>query len=103
AAANGNGGAEDIIITQYDMVGLEQVGMLKMDFLGLKTLTVIHDALVMIKERHNVSIDLDALDLDDPDTYAPLRAGRTAGVFQFESALATDTLRQIRCDRFDDL
>src|SRR5439155_11194470 len=74
-----------------------------MDFLGLKTLTVIRDAMTSVRERHGVEIDLDALDLDDPETYAPLRAGRTAGVFQFESPLATDTLRQMRCDRFDDL
>ncbi|MBI4419186.1 MAG: DNA polymerase III subunit alpha, partial [Gemmatimonadetes bacterium] len=56
-----------------------------------------------VRTRHGVTIDLDALDLDDPATYAPLRAGRTPGVFQFESPLATDVLRQIRCDRFDDL
>ena len=98
-----NGGGEEVIITQYDMVGLEQVGMLKMDFLGLKTLTVLHDAVEMIRERHGVALDLDALDLDDPETYALLRSGRTAGVFQFESALGTDMLRQLRCDRFDDL
>ena len=100
--ANG-AGSEEAIITQYDMIGLEQVGMLKMDFLGLKTLTVIHDATEMIRGRHGVTVDPDALDLDDPETYALLRAGRTAGVFQFESALGTDMLRQLRCDRFDDL
>jgi len=94
---------EESIITQYDMVSLEKVGMLKMDFLGLKTLTVIHDALAMIEERHGDKIDLDAVDLDDPGVYALLRQGHTAGVFQFESALATDMLRQIRVDRFDDL
>ncbi len=98
-----NGAGEEVIITQYDMIGLEQVGMLKMDFLGLKTLTVLHDAVAMIRERHGVELDLDALDLDDPETYALLRSGRTAGVFQFESALGTDMLRQLRCDRFDDL
>ena len=101
--ANGGAAAEEAIITQYDMNGLEQVGMLKMDFLGLKTLTVIHDAAEMIRERHGVTVDPDALDLDDPETYALLRAGRTAGVFQFESPLGTDMLRQLRCDRFDDL
>jgi DNA polymerase-3 subunit alpha len=98
-----NGAGEEAIITQYDMIGLEQVGMLKMDFLGLKTLTVLHDAAEMIRERHGTALDLDALDLDDPETYALLRSGRTAGVFQFESALGTDMLRQLRCDRFDDL
>jgi len=94
---------EDARITQFDMVGLEKVGMLKMDFLGLRTLTVIHDAVAMIRERRGVTVDPDALDVDDPAVYAMLRSGRTAGVFQFESPLATDTLRQMRCDRFDDL
>ena len=94
---------EQAIITQYDMVALEKVGMLKMDLLGLKTLTVIHDAVGMIKERHGVAVRIEGLSLDDPKVYALLRQGRTAGVFQFESALATDTLRQMKCDRFDDL
>jgi len=93
----------DVIITQYDMVALEKVGMLKIDILGLKTLTVIHDAVQMIRERHGVTVDVEGLDLADPDVYALLRAGRTAGVFQFESALATDCLRNMKCDRFDDL
>jgi DNA polymerase-3 subunit alpha len=94
---------EHAIITQYDMVALEQVGMLKMDMLGLKTLTVLHDAVVMIAARTGVRVDLAARDFDDPAVYALLRAGRTAGVFQFESALATETLRAMKCDRFDDL
>ena len=93
----------DAIITQYDMVGLEQVGMLKIDLLGLKTLTVLHDAAQMVAERHGVTIDLERPDLDDPRVYELLRAGRTAGIFQFESPLATDCLRSMKCDRFDDL
>src|SRR5881296_3808945 len=93
----------DAIITQYDMVGLEQVGMLKIDILGLKTLTVIHDAVAMVRERHGVTLDPAALDLEDPDVYRLLRSGRTAGVFQFESPLATDCLRNMKCDRFVDL
>jgi DNA polymerase-3 subunit alpha len=101
--AGASAGGEDAIVTQYDMVGLEKVGMLKMDFLGLTTLTVLQRAVATIRERHGVAIDLDALDLEDPAVYAQLRAGRTAGVFQFESSLATDALRQMRCDRFDDL
>ncbi len=95
--------SEDAIITQFDMVGLEKVGMLKMDFLGLKTLTVIHDACEMIRERHGVSLDLDEAPLDDGKVYELLREGRTAGVFQFESPLATDMLRQLHVDHFDDL
>jgi DNA polymerase-3 subunit alpha len=94
---------EDAIITQYDMVALEKVGMLKMDLLGLKTLTVIHDAVAMIAARSGQHIDMDALPFDDPAVYALLRRGRTGGIFQFESALATETLRAIKCDRFDDL
>jgi len=97
------GSEPDARVTQYDWVGLEQVGMLKMDFLGLKTLTVIHDASAMVAERIGAPLDLDALDLNDEAVYALLRSGRTAGVFQFESPLATDTLRNMRCDRFDDL
>jgi DNA polymerase-3 subunit alpha len=99
AAADG----EDSIITQYEMGALEKVGMLKMDLLGLKTLTVIHDAVAMIGERHGAKPDMAALSFDDPAVYKLLRHGRTAGIFQFESPLATDTLRAMRCDRFDDL
>src|SRR6266498_813451 len=91
------------IITQYDMVALEKVGMLKIDLLGLKTLTVLHDATQMVEQRHGMRVDIDRLDLEDPEVYALLRSGRTAGVFQFESPLATDCLRNMRCDRFDDL
>src|SRR5881275_1020538 len=93
----------DAIITQYDMVALEQVGMLKIDVLGLRTLTVIHDAVRMVAERHGITLDMNALDLEDPLVYQLLGSGRTAGVFQFESPLATDCLRSMRCDRFDDL
>jgi DNA polymerase-3 subunit alpha len=99
AAADG----EESIITQYEMGALEKVGMLKMDMLGLKTLTVIHDAVQMIATRTGVEPDMDALPFDDPKVYELLRQGRTAGVFQFESPLATDTLRAMKCDRFDDL
>jgi DNA polymerase-3 subunit alpha len=99
--AGGNG--EESVITQFDMIALEKIGMLKMDFLGLKTLTVIHDATEMIRERHGVEIDFDSIDLDDPEVYKLLRSGRVAGVFQFESPLGTDMLHQLRADRFNDL
>ena len=102
---SGSSGAEDelVVVSQYDMNGLEKAGMLKMDFLGLTTLTVLHDALTMIDERRALKIDLDAVELEDAEVYRMLRAGRTVGVFQFESPLATDMLRGMRCDRFDDL
>jgi DNA polymerase III subunit alpha len=99
----GSGEDESVVVTQYDMNSLEKAGMLKMDFLGLTTLTVITDAVKNIFERTGHQIDLDTLALDDEATYRMLRAGRTAGVFQFESPLATDVLRSMRCDRFDDL
>ncbi len=98
----GENGKESII-TQFDMIGLEKIGMLKIDFLGLRTLTVIHDATEMIRERHQVEVDFDSIDLDEPEVYQLLRSGRVAGVFQFESPLGTDMLHQLRADRFDDL
>jgi len=93
----------DSAITQFDMVALEKAGMLKMDFLGLRTLTVIEDARRMIQERYSAEVDWDEIGLDDPAVYEMLAGGRTSGVFQFESSLATEKLRAMRCDRFDDL
>jgi DNA polymerase-3 subunit alpha len=104
-SSKGAGVGDDatVIVSQYDMNGLEKAGMLKIDFLGLTTLTVLRDAVNSIIGR-GIKFDPAILDgLDDPETYRMLRSGRTAGVFQFESALATDMLRQMRCDRFDDL
>ncbi|MEE9207208.1 MAG: DNA polymerase III subunit alpha [Gemmatimonadota bacterium] len=91
------------VITQFDMIDLEKAGMLKMDFLGLRTLTVIHDAAKTIEERHGVHVDWDDIGRDDPEVYKMLASGGTPGVFQFESPLATEKLRAMRCDRFDNL
>ncbi len=117
-ARNGNGSAKghrsQDVVTQYDMGCLEDAGMLKMDFLGLKTLTVVFDAVQSVRSRlgqlrHPVSGDvyesdtMDDLPLDDASVYDMLAQGNTAGVFQFESNLAADKLRAMRCDRFDDL
>ena len=109
----GNGDAsEAMYVTQYDMNCLEDAGMLKMDFLGLKTLTVIHDAVEAVKARvgelrhpetGTVFESMDDVPLDDPAVYKMLAKGGTAGVFQFESKLAIEKLRAMRCDRFDDL
>ncbi|HEY0996339.1 MAG TPA: DNA polymerase III subunit alpha [Gemmatimonadaceae bacterium] len=98
-----NGEDETVVVSQYDMNCLEKAGMLKMDFLGLTTLTVIHDAVESIFRRTGERIDPSTLPLEDEATYRMVRSGRTAGVFQFESNLATDVLRQMRADRFDDL
>jgi DNA polymerase-3 subunit alpha len=102
-AGSTNGTEDTVVVTQYDMNALEHAGMLKIDFLGLTTLTVISDTLRSIRERTGSAPDLDALTLDDVETYRMLRAGRTVGVFQFESPLATDMVKSIRADRFDDL
>src|SRR5579863_1842668 len=99
----GGNGDETVVVTQYDMTALEKAGMLKMDFLGLTTLTILTYAVASIAERTGKTLDLGSLPLDDEATYRMLRAGRTSGVFQFESPLATDILRSMRCDRFDDL
>ncbi len=105
-------GDEGMTVTQYDMNCLEEAGMLKMDFLGLKTLTVIHDAVEMVRERvgalkhpetGQVYDDMDDVPLDDPAVYRMLARGGTSGVFQFESSLALDKLRAMKCDRFEDL
>ncbi|MFI5311754.1 MAG: DNA polymerase III subunit alpha [Gemmatimonadales bacterium] len=100
---SGSDGDERVVVTQYDMNALADAGMLKMDFLGLTTLTVLHDTIEMIRARGRPVPDLATLPLDDEATYRTLRAGRTVGVFQFESPLATDILRSMRADRFDDL
>ncbi len=104
-SSKGAGSSEDesVVVSQYDMNCLEKAGMLKMDFLGLTTLTVIHDTLRAIAERTGNSVDLNSIPYDDDAVYQMLRAGRTIGVFQFESSIATDLLRGMRCDRFDDL
>ena len=103
---------EGVLVTQWDMNALEQAGMLKMDFLGLKTLTVIADAVASIRERHGAlrhpatGVEYERIEdvpLDDPAVYDMLARGGTTGVFQFESPLATDKLRAMRCDRFEDL
>ena len=108
---NGNGD-EAVVVTQYDMDCLADAGMLKMDFLGLRTLTVIHDAVEAVKVRvgtlrHPESGDvydsIDRVPLDDPAVYRMLSRGGTPGVFQFESSLATEKLRSMKCDRFEDL
>ncbi len=106
------GGEETTLVTQWDMNALEQAGMLKMDFLGLKTLTVIHDAVAWIRRRHGALrhpgggaeyARIEDVPLDDAGVYEMLARGGTMGVFQFESSLATDKLRAMRSDRFEDL
>ncbi len=93
----------DEIVTQYDMSGLEKLSLLKMDFLGLTTLTLIQDALRLIKKRHGVDIIPEDLPLDDKDTYEIFTKGLTSGVFQFESPGMRDILRRYHPNRLEDL
>ncbi len=91
------------ITTQYDMKCVEDVGLLKMDFLGLRTLTVIHRAVEMVAEKLGCEMSPDDIPLDDPATYALLSAGDTVGVFQFESSGMRGLLKGVRPNRFEDV
>ncbi len=93
----------DEITTQYDMNALERIGLLKMDFLGLTTLTVLHDTVQMIQQNRGVKIDIDNLALDDVDTYKLFARGETTAIFQFESHGMRDILRRYQPTRIEDL
>ncbi len=94
---------EDTIITQYDAKPLEALGLLKMDFLGLKNLTIIQTALLIIDRIHNVKIDIESIPTDDKPTFELLSRGETTGVFQLESAGMRRYLKQLRPTRLDDI
>ncbi len=97
-------GSNDEITTQYDMKMVEEVGLLKMDFLGLRTLTVIDDSIRLIQETHpGVEINVDNLTLDDPKVYALFSRGETMGIFQFESPGMRDYLRRLKPETFTDI
>ena len=91
------------LITGYAMGPIEKLGLLKMDFLGLRTLTVLANTATLIKESRGITIDFDALPLDDPKAYQLLSDARTFGVFQLESAGMRDALRGLRPERLEDL
>jgi len=93
----------ELLITQYEGSIIEDAGVIKMDFLGLKTLTIIRDALVLIEQNHGVKISIDDLPLDDKKTYELYQKGETNGTFQFESAGMQKYLRDLKPDKFDDL
>jgi len=93
----------DSLITQYEGNVIENAGVIKMDFLGLKTLTIIKDALALIKRNYNVEIDIDTIPLDDEETYQLYQDGDTNGTFQFESAGMQKHLINLKPDKFDDL
>ncbi len=95
--------ADGAIITQFDYPSCEDLGLLKMDFLGLRNLTILDDALVGIKANRGVTVDLETLPLDDKPTYDLLARGDTLGVFQLEGGPMRALLRSMRADRFADI
>ena len=93
----------ELYATQYEGSHVESVGLLKMDFLGLKTLSIIKDAIENIRKSKGVDIDIDNLDLSDKKTYELFSAGDTTGIFQFESAGMRKYLRELKPNRLEDL
>jgi DNA polymerase-3 subunit alpha len=95
--------ADGAIITQFDMGACESIGLLKMDFLGLRNLSVLDDALLNIKANKGVDIDLSTLELNDPKTFELLGRGETLGVFQLDGGPMRALLRQMNPDSFEDI
>ncbi|MDA9257060.1 DNA polymerase III subunit alpha [Flavobacteriaceae bacterium] len=93
----------DLFVTQYDNSVVESAGLLKMDFLGLKTLTLIKDTVKLIKYKHDIDINIDTIPLDDSTTYELFQKGETVGVFQYESAGMQKYLRDLKPTVFEDL
>jgi len=100
--ASFKGGSEGVT-TQYDMKGVERIGLLKMDFLGLRTLTLIDNCVKMIAAQTGERLEIDLIRTDDPRTYEMFTAGRTSGLFQFESDGMRDILKRFKPDRLDHL
>lgn len=93
----------DLLVTQYEGKVIEDAGIIKMDFLGLKTLSIIKDALNLIKQNHGIDIDIDEIPLDDQKTFELYQRGDTNATFQFESPGMQKYLRDLKPDKFDDL
>ncbi|MDP3149481.1 MAG: DNA polymerase III subunit alpha [Ignavibacteria bacterium] len=95
--------AQEELVTQFNMKELEDNGLLKMDFLGLRTLTIIKDTLKLIKKNHNIELDIDDIPLDDESTYQLFSKGQTTGVFQFESPPMREYLKKLKPQSILDL
>ena len=93
----------NLMVTQFDNSVVEQAGLLKMDFLGLRNLTIIKDCLKIIKKLHNVSVDIDNISLDDDKTFKLFQNAETSGIFQFSSDGMKAHLKHLKPDKFDDL
>ncbi|MDH3651838.1 MAG: DNA polymerase III subunit alpha, partial [Saprospiraceae bacterium] len=93
----------DLWVTQFDNSVVEQAGLLKMDFLGLKTLSIIKDAIALIKDRHGIEVDPDEIPLDDEKTFELFQQGDTIGIFQYESPGMQKHLKNLKPNKFQDL
>lgn len=96
-------GANGDLVTQYNMKELDSAGILKMDFLGLRTLTIIRDAIDLVEKTRGIKIDIDKIPIDDPATYKLFSKGQTTGVFQFESAPMKEHLKNLKPTSIKDL
>ena len=96
-------GSNDEVVTQYAMGSVEKLGLLKMDFLGLRTLTVVDKALKMIQQSKNIELDISAIPMNDPATFKLLCDAKTLGVFQLESSGMRDLLKKLKPDGFEDI
>lgn len=94
---------DESITTQFTMGLLEELGLLKMDFLGLRTLTVIRDAVELIGRNYNTQVDIDRLEMDDPKVFKMIGEGKTAGVFQLESAGMTQFMKELQPSSLEDI
>ncbi|MDD4636316.1 MAG: DNA polymerase III subunit alpha, partial [Bacteroidales bacterium] len=94
---------EKMLVTQYEGSVIEETGLIKMDFLGLKTLSIIKEAIENIKQRHSITLDIENIDFNDPATYKLYCEGRTIGTFQFESAGMQKYLKELQPSTFEDL
>ena len=94
---------DEMIVTQFGMTTLEELGLLKMDFLGLRTLTVMNDAINMIKKNRGIEIDLDKIDVADKEVYKMIGEGKTTGVFQLESPGMTSFMKELKPDSLEDI
>ncbi|WP_353662912.1 DNA polymerase III subunit alpha [Hydrogenimonas sp. SS33] len=94
---------EETLVTQYSLNFLEDVDLIKFDFLGLKTLTVIDNAVKLVKQRHGVTIDFDTMPMDDAKVYETIRSGETVGMFQIESGGMQQLNSKLKPDTFEDL
>ena len=94
---------DKIISTQFPMTTIEELGLLKMDFLGLRNLTVIRDALDLIEKNHGISIDFSSMVYDDQKVFSLIASGNTQGVFQLESQGMTQFMKNLKPDCFEDI